>query len=165
MSTEAAKFYEEDFYAWTRDQAASLRRLAAERWNGPLDLEHLAEEIEDVGSERRFAVESHLGRVMEHLLKLEHSPSAQPRRSWRATVRQARAEAAKRLTSTIRREVEPMLQSLYEGARHDAALGLGDHGETDAARALPQQSPYTLDQLLDPAWLPSNHHGLVDDEI
>ena len=58
MATKAAELYEEDFHAWTRDQAAALRRLANDRWNGPLDLRYLAEEIQDVGSERRDAIRS-----------------------------------------------------------------------------------------------------------
>ena len=45
MAAKVAELYDEDHYAWTRDQATALRRLAVERWNGPLDLEHLAEEI------------------------------------------------------------------------------------------------------------------------
>jgi Domain of unknown function DUF29 len=49
MATSAERLYKEDFYAWTREQAAALRRLADERWNGPLDLLHLAEEVEDLG--------------------------------------------------------------------------------------------------------------------
>lgn len=45
MAARADDLYRQDFYAWTRAQADALRRLAAERWNGPLDLENLAEEI------------------------------------------------------------------------------------------------------------------------
>jgi hypothetical protein len=60
MATRTAELYDEDFYAWSREQAAALRRLSAERWNGPLDLEHLAEEVEDLGDERRNAVRSQL---------------------------------------------------------------------------------------------------------
>ena len=47
----AAPTYDTDFYAWTQTQAAALRAkdLAA------LDLEHLAEEIADLGQ----AIESH----------------------------------------------------------------------------------------------------------
>ncbi len=40
MATRQEDLYAEDFYAWTQDQAAALRRLAKERWNGPLDLDH-----------------------------------------------------------------------------------------------------------------------------
>ena len=38
-----------DFYAWTRDQAERLRRLALERGSGDLDWRNLAEEIETEG--------------------------------------------------------------------------------------------------------------------
>ncbi|MFL5012678.1 DUF29 family protein, partial [Rhizobium sp.] len=68
---ETAALYDEDYYAWTRAQADALRRLAAERWNGPLDLEHLAEEVEDLGRSQRHAAESLIERIIEHLLKLE----------------------------------------------------------------------------------------------
>lgn len=70
--------YEEDFYAWTKNQAAALRRLAAQRWNGPLDLANLAEEVEDLGKTERNAVRSRLRRIIEHGLKLEHSPAPEP---------------------------------------------------------------------------------------
>jgi DNA-binding PucR family transcriptional regulator len=68
---KAAILYDKDFYAWTRAQADALRRLASERWNGPLDLEHLAEEVEDLGRSELSTVRSQLERVLEHLLKLE----------------------------------------------------------------------------------------------
>jgi len=44
-TTRPDHLYRSDYYAWTRDQADALRRLAAERWNGPLDLANLAEEV------------------------------------------------------------------------------------------------------------------------
>ena len=51
-----ASLYERDFHAWTQAQAALLEagRL------GSLDPEHLAEGIEDRGSEQRHAVSSQL---------------------------------------------------------------------------------------------------------
>ena len=42
----------------------------------------------------------------------------------------------------------------YERARCNAALALKDRGETGIAAALPSACTYTLDQLLDPDWLP-----------
>lgn len=30
MATKAAELYEDDFYAWTREQATALRRMAGE---------------------------------------------------------------------------------------------------------------------------------------
>jgi Domain of unknown function DUF29 len=164
MATRPEQLYRDDFYAWTREQARALRRLADERWNGPLDLLHLAEEVEDLGSEQQWAVESQLERVLEHLLKLEHSRSPGPRRQWMIWVNNARGEIERRMTPTIRREIEPALADRYRHARRNAELALLDHDERDAARALPPSCPYAFDDLLADEWWPTNRHGLVDDE-
>ena len=164
MATRPEQLYKDDFYAWTREQAGALRRLADQRWNGPLDLLHLAEEVEDLGSEQRWAVESQLERVLEHLLKLEHSPSPEPRRQWMISVNSARGEIRRRLTGTIRREVEPGLADRYSLARRNARLALLDHGEKDAACALPQDCPYSFADLVADEWWPTNRHGLRDDD-
>jgi hypothetical protein len=152
MATRPERLYEDDFYAWTRDQAAALRRLAEQRWNGPLDLLHLAEEVEDLGSEPQWAVESQLERIIEHLLKLEHSSSPGPRRQWMISINRARREIRRRMTPAIRHEVVPQLAALYRGGRRDAELGLLDHSEKEAARALPADCPYALDDLLADEW-------------
>jgi DNA-binding PucR family transcriptional regulator len=162
MATRAAQLYDKDFYAWTRDQAAAPRRLADQRWNGPVDLLHLAEEIEDLGSEQQWAVESQLERIIEHLLKLEHSPSTDPRRQWMISVIDARGEIERRMSATIQREVEPALPDRYRRARRKAELALLDHGEADAARELPAACPYGLADLLADEWWPANRHGLTD---
>jgi hypothetical protein len=130
---KAAELYDEDFYAWTREQADALRRLAAERWNGPLDLERLAEEVEDLGSSQRHAVESLIERVLEHLLKLEYSPAADLRRGWLISVLHARNHARKRMTAAMRQEVEPCLGDAYGRARRVAMLALWEHGEANSA--------------------------------
>jgi Domain of unknown function DUF29 len=159
---KAAELYDEDFYAWTREQADALRRLAAERWNGPLDLERLAEEVEDLGSSQRHAVESLIERVLEHLLKLEYSPAADLRRGRLISVLHARNHARKRMTAAMRQEVEPCLGDAYGRARRVAMLALWEHGEANSAELLPKVSPYTLDQVLDEDWFPINQHGLTD---
>jgi len=49
---ETGELYEHDFFLWTQEQAAGLRRAKAS--NLPLDWENLAEEIESLGkSDRR----------------------------------------------------------------------------------------------------------------
>jgi DNA-binding PucR family transcriptional regulator len=164
MATRPEQLYKDDFYAWTRDQARALRRLAEQRWNGPLDLEHLAEVVEDLGSEQRWAVESQLERVIEHLLKLQYSPDPQPRRQWMISVVDARGEVERRMTATIRHEVEPGLADRYRRARRKAELALSAHGEKEAARALPADCPYAFDDLIADEWWPLNRHGLREDD-
>jgi hypothetical protein len=67
MSTES--LYEEDFYAWTQHQAELLRRLRPP--DNELDLEHIAEEIEDLGRGDLRATQSLCEHIIEPLLKLE----------------------------------------------------------------------------------------------
>lgn len=81
--------YDTDFYAWTQAQAAALR---AKDWPA-LDVAHLAEEIADVGNAQRFTLESHLERLLLHLLKYRYDPAQLLRRDWRLTIRHARDDA------------------------------------------------------------------------
>ncbi|MCX7630753.1 MAG: DUF29 domain-containing protein [Geminicoccaceae bacterium] len=150
MACTAAELYEEDFYAWTRAQAAALRRLAAEGWNAPLDLEHLAEEVEDLGREQRNAVWSHLVRIVEHRLKLAYSPAREPRLGSFDSLDEAVSNVQRRLTPTIRREIEAALGEIYAEGRRHARRGLLAHGEREAAARLPTRCPWTLDELLAP---------------
>lgn len=76
--------YDTDFYAWTMIQARELRAMAERRVNAPIDLVHLAEEVEDLGKSERDAVRSQVRRIIEHFLKLEHAGAGEPRADWRA---------------------------------------------------------------------------------
>lgn len=153
MATCPEQLYEQDFYAWTRHQVRALRRLRAVRPNTDLDLDHLAEEIRDLGSEQLFAIQSHTERLIEHLLKLEYSAYEQPCLQWMMSVNGARREIERRLTASLRKRLLASLPKLHEHARRDAMLALEDYGEVEAAAALPAACPYTLDQLLDADWL------------
>ena len=138
----------DDLYAWSKAQADLLR---AGRF-GELDLARLIEEIEDVGGALKRAARKRIRTIIEHLLKLEHSPASDPRPGWRATVRTQRVRLRDTLTPTLRREVEQELPDLYEDARGLAEGTFRDHGD-DAADALPATCPYTFAQLTG-AWLP-----------
>ncbi|HKM62514.1 MAG TPA: DUF29 domain-containing protein [Acidisphaera sp.] len=82
--------YDQDFLAWTQEQAARLRQAAASRVNAPIDWEHVAEEIEDLGKRERDELEHRLETIIEHLLKLQHSPAVEPRAGWVATIVRSR---------------------------------------------------------------------------
>jgi hypothetical protein len=150
----ATNLYETDFVAWTQEQAAELRRLRDARINTRLDLDLLAEEVEDLGSELRFAVRSHVARIIEHLLKIAYSPAHEPRHGWRRSVRNARDEVEQRMTPTVRRDVEKQLLNLFEKARRNVADSLEAYREHDALDALPTLNPYSLDEILDPDFWP-----------
>lgn len=151
----ATNLYETDFVAWTREQAAELRRLRDARVNTRLDLDLLAEEVEDLGSERKFAFESLIEVIIEHLLKLAHSPAVDPRKKWMISVQTARRSAARRSTATLRREVVETLEQRFEGARAAAVFAMEVYGEIGAIESVPMTNPYSLDQILDPDFWPT----------
>src|SRR5688572_3622093 len=93
--SETAELYDEDFLLWTQEQAKLLREAAARRVNFPLDWENLAEEIESLGRSDRRELRSRITTIIEHLLKLEHSPVHEPREGWLDTVDRSRHEAEK----------------------------------------------------------------------
>ncbi len=51
MATRKAELYDEDFYAWSREQAARCGGCRPSAGTARCDLEHLAEEVEDLGDQ------------------------------------------------------------------------------------------------------------------
>jgi len=153
--------YDTDFLAWTEQQAAALRRMAAARANTELDLRHLAELLDDMGASERRALESDLACIIEHLLKLEHSPAEAPRVKWRLSVieHRSRAQSALSDSPSLKGRLPGLLAGAWKRARAKAALALASYDGVDA-ETLPARCPYETDQMLDDGFQPPNRHGL-----
>jgi hypothetical protein len=149
VRTRTTDLYEQDFYAWAREQATLLRAGRFEE----LDLAHLTQEVDDLGEALYRSVRSRIRTIIEHLLKLQHSPAAEPRGLWLDTVHTQRADLQDDLTASLRRRFRSELPKQYVRARAAAARSLRRYGETAAADALPETCPYTLDQIAGD-WLP-----------
>lgn len=148
-----ATLYETDFYAWTQDQAATLRRLAADRINLEIDFENLAEEIDDVGKNRKHEVESRLETILEHLLKLAFSPAWEPINQWKRTVRVHRRDLLGLLedSPSLWRIAEEEAPEAY---RHAAGQVKLSHIDLTLA-PIPSECPFLLrEEVLNPDWLP-----------
>ena len=72
-----------------------------------------------------------------------------------------RGQLARQLSATLRNHLRGSLEEVFADARRAALVGL----EVDRVSAdrLPEQLPYTLDQILDPDWLPENRHDIRDE--
>ena len=66
---ELRSLYDQDFVAWSKQQAEALRTAARIGSNQGLDWENLAEEIEDLGISQRRELKSQIRRVIEPLIK------------------------------------------------------------------------------------------------
>jgi hypothetical protein len=80
--------YDADFFQWTQSTAEMIRqgRLAE------VDLEHVAEEIEDMGKRDRREVRSRFGVLIMHLLKWQLQPELHGGSTWRSTIVEQRKQ-------------------------------------------------------------------------
>jgi Domain of unknown function DUF29 len=144
--------YDENFYAWTQQPAALLRRLRPA--GNELDLEHIAEEIEDLGrSDLRAARSLCHQHIIGHFLKLEFSGLEEPADHWRDDIVGWRVHLVHILTRSIEAKLDLPSQ-------HRVALRLVRRLERDAPglmNRLPRVCSYTIEQIRssgDEDWFP-----------
>jgi hypothetical protein len=143
--------YDADIVAWSEEQVAALRRLAAElRPNSrEVDFENIIEEIGDVGRSGIRSVESLLVKVLVHVLAGAFAPQALAGGHWRGEVRVFLADVRRRYTPAMRARLD--LDALWATALAAAGDKLSDHG-TDLPPDLPATLPFTLAEMIDPAF-------------
>jgi hypothetical protein len=147
--------YGTDVLSWSVEQAGLLRRRAAGELvnDSALDWPNIAEEIESVGNSERYRIRSHIGTVIEHLIKLHASPAIDPRNGWKTTVRNARRgiERSLKTSPSLRREVAAMIAEETAAAKQDVAATLSDYDEQPLVSI--EIMTFTEEQVLGP-WFP-----------
>jgi hypothetical protein len=147
-SAAAIAAYDDDFHAWTQEQARLLR---AGRFSD-LDIENIAEELETLGRSQKREIVSRLAVLLVHLLKWMVQRDGRSN-SWRATILEQRQRIQEELddSPSLRRWPGSRLAREYELARLKAS------GETGLPlEAFPAACPFTIAQVLDPAFLPGD---------
>jgi hypothetical protein len=151
VGNSASELYDSDYYAWIQGQVTALREHRVEE----IDWANVAEEIEDLGKSQKHSVESHMARIAEHLLKLAYAPARMKglnRRGWELSIREARHQIRKLLgeSPSLRGKTPELFGDAYETGRNAAlnTLNLPDS-------ALPETSPWTVEQVLDDGFVPN----------
>jgi hypothetical protein len=136
--------YDSDILTWSEHQAGLLRRRAAGELvnDAELDWSNIAEEIEDVGSNRLHAVESLLVQALRHMLKAEAWPLSIDAPSWRADAIDFRQQAQRRFGPSMRQRID--LALLYR----QALRALPETIDSQPPLPVPDVCPVTLDELL-----------------
>ena len=143
--------YEDDVAAWAERQVGLLR---ARRWD-LLDVERIAEEIEDMNISHRHQLAHRMTRLLGHLLKWRYQP-ARRGASWECTIRNQRDRIAKLLhrMPSLRRlfSSEEWLVEVWEDA-----LGLAVHEAHRELADLPAAMPWSVEQVLSQDYLPETN--------
>ena len=140
--------YEKDVVAWANEQAELLR---AGKFSA-LDIEHIAEEIEDVGKSQQRELASRMAVLLAHLLKWQCQPERRGA-SWQTTLQIQRAAIVRRLNKTP--SLKPMLvdddwiSDMWGDARQQAATEI-----QIGVALLPESCPWTMEQAMNPEFLP-----------
>ena len=138
--------YEQDFFAWANLQSQLLREGRVTE----ADLDHIAEEIEDLGKSRREELRNRLAVLLLHLLKWEYQPGHRSR-SWQLTLNEQRARIVEHLDEHP--SLRPLLgDSIARGYGH--ALLRAERETGLALSTFPVTCPYREADILDPGFLP-----------
>ena len=139
--------YEQDFFAWTVQNAQLLR----EGDLSEIDRLNIAEELESMGKHDKRALLSRLTILLMHLLKWQFQVSHRSK-SWELTIKEQRRQIEKLLKDS------PSLKRFLEDEGIDEtfsdALEIASDETNLPATAFPENCPYSIEQILDKQFFP-----------
>jgi hypothetical protein len=138
--TYTATLYDSDFYTWT----AQTAQLLKERRFGELDIEHLIEEIEDLGRSEYRALQSRLEVLLVHLLKVKYQPERHTK-SWDLTIEEQYLRMRQLLEENL--GLKPKLPEAWAKAWKLALIRAQKETGLDAG-VFPSENPFTLEVVL-----------------
>ncbi|TRU67332.1 MAG: DUF29 domain-containing protein [Microcystis viridis Mv_BB_P_19951000_S69] len=141
--------YEIDDSLWLE---ATIELLKNKRFD-TLDLENLIEELEDLGNEKKFRVASFLQQIIRHALLLQFWASEREYNQghWESELVNFQDQLNTYLTASLRKYLEQEFDNIYQKAIRYVTK------KTNNQVNFPNTCPYSLEELLDPNWLPSDN--------
>jgi Domain of unknown function DUF29 len=140
--------YDEDVCAWAFEQARFLR----ERRFDLLDIEHLADEIEDIAKAELRELTKQMSVLLTYLLKWHYLPAE------RTDSRSAMIEARRLDVADILDE-SPSLRARIDEPRTSQLIwadALAQATTENGHGSFPSECPWTIDDVLSEGWLPAN---------
>jgi Domain of unknown function DUF29 len=138
--------YKQDIIAWSREQAGFLKSGQFDL----LDIEHLSDEVLDVGKSEARELESRMAVLICHLLKAQYQPGRLGA-SWQRTIREQRKRILIRLDKT------PSLKSFFieEDRFGDAYLDGRLMAEKETGLdCFPDECPWTFEKIIEDDFFP-----------
>jgi hypothetical protein len=144
--------YDRDFQLWIEQTVQQLQNREFES----LDVQHLIEELQDLGKSEKRALESNLMVLLAHLLKLkiQHDAPETMKGSWYDSVNEHRQRIQRSLQATpsLKSYLATAISSAYLDARK---LAIKDSKHARLGVRIPQESeypttcPFSIDQIFD----------------
>ena len=141
--------YKSDIVAWANEQAQLLRN---KQFN-LLDIEHLAEEIADVGKSEQRELANRMAVLLCHLIKWQYQAARQGT-SWQLTIKTQRERIKRRLKQTPSLK-NCLTDSDWIADAWDDARDLAEKETAIFYDKFPESCPWTMDEVLNNDWLPN----------
>jgi len=132
--------YDDDFFGWSLDQAEYIKNREFEK----LDIINLQEEIEDMGSSKADALESHLRNCLMHMLKQKYQ-SERDCKSWQSSIKEAKIQANKLIKKNP--SLKSKLNEIFKDAYEIAVIKASRETNLDE-NIFPEISPWTIEEIL-----------------
>ncbi|MCI0655404.1 MAG: DUF29 domain-containing protein [Methylococcaceae bacterium] len=138
--------YETDIVAWAAEQANLVRTKKFEL----LDIDHIAEEIEDVGKSEQRELANRLTVLIAHLLKWQFQPEQQGL-SWQITIKNQRKAIQLHL-----KQVPSLKAKLNDAEWLDIIWGdsVYEASNETGLDCFPEICPWSILEILSDTWLP-----------
>ena len=138
--------YEIDVVAWDDEQASLLRAGLFSQ----LDIEHIADEIEDVGKSEQRELASRMVVLLAHLLRWQYQPAYRGN-SWRLTIIGQRKDIAYAFKKT------PSLKNVlndFEWVDVVWSKAIAEAATETGLADFPESCPWSFDQIMDAGFWP-----------
>jgi len=152
--TKLANTYETDYWLWTQHNIKLLRQGKLNK----IDIEHIIEELEDMGKSTRRELASRLIVLLAHLLKwqyqLKHLSELHSEfqgNSWRSSINEQRKQLERLLRDnpSLKKQMPDTITEIWKDsvdlAHQDTGLSLD---------TFPTECPYQLTQVFEITWFP-----------
>ncbi|MFM5891074.1 MAG: DUF29 domain-containing protein [Dolichospermum sp.] len=139
------QLYERDYLLWLEENM----RLLSDRQLQEIDYDHLIEELESLGRSEKRTIESLMKQLLIHLLLYQYWATEFQRNAnhWSLEILTFRDQLNEELAAkTIYNYLVDNLDKIYQSAMKLAAQ--------KSQLSLPQQCPYTWQEILNENWLP-----------
>lgn len=138
--------HDQDFYAWTHEQARLLREGRLHE----ADIAQIAEEIESLGKSEKRELISRLKVLLLHLLKWQFQPNRRST-SWQLTIMEQRRAVLDHLADNP--SLHAQLSVAMATAHATAILAAARETRLVLGR-FPENCPWSFDQIINPDFWP-----------